>query len=119
MEKKLAMKWVRALRSGKFKQTKEKLRKETNDGKVGYCCLGVLATICKIEEDVIGAYGDLSGEEFSACDVKDCLGAPNEGSVKVRHGKGYFGFDSLAEANDGGASFRAIATWIEKNYKKL
>ncbi len=28
-------------------------------------------------------------------------------------------FRSLAGANDGGASFKRIATWIEKNYKLL
>lgn len=28
-------------------------------------------------------------------------------------------FNSLANANDNGASFKAIATWIEKNYKLL
>lgn len=39
--------------------------------------------------------------------------------VKVRMGRKFKEFDALAEANDGGASFKSIATYIENNYKKL
>ena len=39
MDKKLKAKWVKALRSGGFKQTTDTLYKEREDA---YCCLGVL-----------------------------------------------------------------------------
>jgi hypothetical protein len=41
MKKVTKEKWIRALRSGKFKQGKQRLR--ADDG--GYCCLGVLCEI--------------------------------------------------------------------------
>jgi len=40
MKKNVAKKWVKALRSGKYKQSREMLK---NSG--GYCCLGVLCEI--------------------------------------------------------------------------
>ena len=48
MEKKLKVKWVKALRSGKYMQARRTL--ETRDGAM--CCLGVLATIqgCDLKE---------------------------------------------------------------------
>lgn len=41
MERKLAMKWVKALRSGKYKQGSGRLRDLNNN----YCCLGVLCEV--------------------------------------------------------------------------
>lgn len=38
MKKELAMKWVKALKSGKYKQAKGSLRSRKNDS---FCCLGV------------------------------------------------------------------------------
>lgn len=43
MDAKLKADWVKALRSGRFKQTKLALRK-----KGGFCCLGVLARVAHI-----------------------------------------------------------------------
>lgn len=40
MNKKVKKKWVKALRSGKYKQTRETLK-----DKHGYCCLGVLCDL--------------------------------------------------------------------------
>lgn len=44
MIKSVRDKWIKALRSGRYKQTTGRLRKKIN-GKYRYCCLGVL---CKI-----------------------------------------------------------------------
>jgi hypothetical protein len=41
MDKKLKSRWLRALRSGKYKQAKRVLRRDETH----YCCLGVLCTI--------------------------------------------------------------------------
>lgn len=43
----------------------------------------------------------------------------NEVLVKIRKGNEWLTFESLADANDAGVSFRSIASWIEKNYKRL
>jgi hypothetical protein len=45
MDEKLKAKWVKALRSGKYKQAHDTLKGETNDRDIGYCCLGVLCEI--------------------------------------------------------------------------
>ena len=42
--------WVRALRSGKFKQGRSSLRHTTSNDEVEYCCLGVACEI-KITQD--------------------------------------------------------------------
>lgn len=52
MDQKLKDRWVKALRSGKYKQVKESLRAEVYDeetghyrDEIGYCCLGVLCEV--------------------------------------------------------------------------
>jgi hypothetical protein len=55
MDEKLKAKWVKALRSGKYKQAKDYLKTEievfddesgeTSRNEIGYCCLGVLCEI--------------------------------------------------------------------------
>ena len=41
------MKWAKALESGRYKQGRFALRTRTDDGKLSYCCLGVLCNITK------------------------------------------------------------------------
>jgi hypothetical protein len=126
MEKKQAMKWVKALRSGKFKQGKQQLRSENDKGGCKHCCLGVLAEIsgCNLgsitNQELLNDYG-----QTEMCGIGNVDGEPDyneDGDTvlvtmrikgKLKH------FRSLAGANDGGASFKRIATWIEKNYKLL
>ena len=116
MKKVWATKWVKALRSGEYKQTKGVLY----NGK-GYCCLGVL---CKI-----------TGEEFTYSKEKNryCVrgGGSNLESVllplhvinkvgmKSCSGLWLRHEDSLSELNDQGKSFERIAAIIEENYKEL
>lgn len=56
MDKKLAKKWVKALRSGKYKQTTDNLQDET-----GHCCLGVLCEIQTEKKVMRDSYGILEG----------------------------------------------------------
>lgn len=127
MEKKLAMRWVKNLRSKKFKQTTGTLCRTEVDADdlenvrvVGYCCLGVLAETCGVDKALIRSCEALDGEEFGICQMKDEEGKPTVGTVKVRKtGNGYTEYATLASANDAGVSFRSIASWIEKNYKRL
>jgi hypothetical protein len=102
MKSALKSKWVAALRSGKYKQTKQTLKREEADGSASFCCLGVL---CEISPAV--------RERVTSSEI---LGAS---------ALAYAGFSSdqediLMELNDGGSlrkrrTFRGIATWIEKN----
>lgn len=53
MDKKVKVKWLKALRSGKYRQARHKLY----DGK-GYCCLGVLCRVVGAKSSGIDMYGD-------------------------------------------------------------
>jgi hypothetical protein len=99
MNKRLKTKWVKALRSGKYSQARGTLK---NFNLVGgekftsYCCLGVLKEI----EPKIRRSSD-----------KELLGPSCGIDIDTQY--------KLAAMNDGlerkQKSFRAIATWIEKN----
>lgn len=97
MDAELKAKWVKALRSGEFKQARGFLQK---DG--GYCCLGVLCLIAGISVD------RLETQEGYA-DIFDLIG-----SDEVSRG--------LSSLNDGSRfenlhphTFPEIADYIEKN----
>jgi len=55
MNKRMKTKWIKALRSGRYKQGRGRLKTE----KGSYCCLGVLNKVCKL-----GAY-----ENFGSLDL--------------------------------------------------
>ena len=107
MEKKIAMKWVKALRSNKFKQGTGQLMEEQYS-KPRYCCLGVLGVVCGHKQE------KLQGKE-TLIDIKDFCGLQTDDGtpldtlvrnleVKVRIGNQYQTFESLAEANDRGVN---------------
>lgn len=49
MKKDIAKKWVRALRSKKYRQAKGVLKTKTKAGSVSHCCLGVLCELYQQE----------------------------------------------------------------------
>lgn len=111
MKKSIAMKWVAALRSGEYKQTKWVLKNAE-----GYCCLGVL---CKV-------MGKRFTPSTSGNGMKACLGKIAVLPSKVveesgmRTCEGYLNTEqSLVDLNDSGETFSEIADIIEKEWKKL
>ena len=137
MNKTIAMKWVKALRSGKYKQGEAYLCQITNKGKK-HCCLGVLTEMYQAEQKakkkkalptkVSKAYvddstavvkygnGECAAEELPVA-VKRWAGMEGRlGEFDVMS-KGYYG--SLSHMNDDGHSFKKIANFIEKNYENL
>lgn len=120
MLKRNAMRWVKALRSGKYKQGKGKL-KNTDDN--SYCCLGVLGEINGIDSEHLERSGLLNGDTKTKCGIKDSSGQPYRSDkvsvpIKIKT-KNKSEFACLTYANDDGATFEQIANWIEKNYKLL
>lgn len=116
INKKLIRKWVKALRSGKYKQGSEALRNGDT-----YCCLGVLCDVIDPsgwKDKSLGFYYD------EKCDVLPqtvCDMAGIEESNPIVGGKGL----GLAEYNDGDEdagrkpySFKRIATLIENKWLK-
>ncbi len=51
MKAEVKEKWLKALRSGEYKQAKYGLKSKFEDGSVGYCCLGVLCDIIAKEDE--------------------------------------------------------------------
>jgi hypothetical protein len=101
-----AKKWVAALRSGEYKQTRGQL---VNDEGTGHCCLGVACEVflkepCHTLNDSWRERGALYG---AAEPVRLWLGLRDEG------GDFDTGGSSLAVENDTGKSFAEIADLIE------
>ena len=92
MDAKLKAKWVKALRSGKYRQGTGRLKREREDGEDEYCCLGVLR---EIQPNIPSVFDD------KLLDASVC-GIPRE-TQQV-----------FAEMNDDRASFEEIAYRIEK-----
>jgi hypothetical protein len=106
MKAAIAKRWVKALRSGKYKQTTCRLCIEDEDGNKEYCCLGVLAELRGVR------YSGNNGGLTDACrrwaGMKSPMGAFESKDI------------SLAGLNDyKGWGFKKIASFIEKHYKDL
>jgi hypothetical protein len=86
-------KWITALRSGEYKQTKNRLF----SGK-GYCCLGVF---CKAVEGINLCRGEIDDME--------------ENQVHYERLEILFPTDTLIIMNDKGCKFPEIADYIEAN----
>ncbi len=105
-------KWVKALRSGRYKQAHKALRRpillDTGESKIGYCCLGVA---CDLIDPSIW---EPSKNPEGTNDSFDWGGVP---SFSTRA----FPFVTppvsaqLAQMNDEGKTFSEIADWIEAN----
>lgn len=86
--------WVKALRSGEYRQAKEVLvdRREGS-----FCCLGVLQDLAKKDGGCLREYdGILNDAQWNKLDL----------GIDQR---------TLARMNDKGMSFKAIAEYIETN----
>ena len=93
-----AKKWVEALRSGKYAQTKRQLAYGES-----YCCLGVACELA-IDSGIISSYE--STDNGLPEEVQNALG--------LRFSIGVYGKNtSLAGINDKGATFNEIADIIE------
>lgn len=96
LPKEFASKWVDALKSGNFKQTKDKLKDDC-----GYCCLGVA---CVIEGNGDKIYGSLY---------------PNKTILPIAGFYADFDEESLylkvSAMNDTGSTFSEIADWVKEN----
>lgn len=106
MDKKIKARWIKALRSGRYRQ----IQLDLADSENGRCCLGVLRTICRNKSHHQNDAQMLSpefcekvglGPEIAA----ECAGTPPKKSQ---------GYLSLLN-DDKGYSFEEIADFIENN----
>lgn len=145
MNKTIAMKWVKALRSGKYKQGVGYLCRVNSKGKK-HCCLGVLTDIYQAEQkakkkkviptkvsyeyikdstatsglkliEVVKYSSGKYATEGLPLAVKRWAGMEGRlGEFDVMD-EGYY--KSLSNMNDDGHSFEEIANFIEKNWENL
>jgi hypothetical protein len=118
MDPEAKKRWMRNLRSGKYKQGRSYLCKIDRNGEARFCCLGVLA-----DEEVYGdwhlnpsepyvIYYSLISTSTSAQKWHSSMLPPStckrlKITQKTMH--------DLALMNDRGLSFKTIAKWIEEN----
>jgi len=117
MKREIATQWVKALRSGDYKQGTGVLRSSDNR----FCCLGVLCEVLreelnlevtKIPSDYNHAYEYEGSQIALPRKVRDY--------VRMRSSDGdYDDRNSLAKLNDKGMSFSDLADVIEANMKVL
>jgi len=116
MKKAIMERWVEALRSGEFKQTKKQLK----HGK-GYCCLGVLCRIHAREHNkrfsknkYLGVSQVLPRKVMNWAKLKD-----NNSFITVNKSDNPYR-ETLAECNDRlDYNFDQIADLIEDQYKMM
>ena len=93
MDAKLKAKWVRALRSGKYKQALGRLHYAQPNA---FCCMGVLGEQLGIGTEQLGSHGRL-------------YVLTKDTPVPMRHEM------ALADMNDSGVPFELIAGFIHEN----
>jgi hypothetical protein len=94
MNPEVKAKWVKALRSGEYRQIHGTFHK---DG--GYCALGVLCSLAT-KEGVIRGVPTVGELPYQVCEW-----------ANLSYGQA----DEIIILNDRGKSFPSIATWIERN----
>jgi hypothetical protein len=107
--------WIKALRSGEYKQTKEALRKEG-----GYCCLGVLCDVI-IKSKRCDETARWEGPYFTTGTDSDGDLCQADGELPydlARSLKISSGIEShlIAMNDDQGKNFQEIADYIEEEF---
>lgn len=135
MRKEIAKKWIKALRSGKYKQGQDYLKQYNSKGEPRHCCLGVLCelynnTMKKNHKKTLYTkdidHHDIKVTLFDTYDgvlptvVKKWAGMSDVvGNFSVIEKDGSFKDYSLTEMNDAGKKFGTIADMIEKNMENI
>ena len=132
MKKEVAKKWVKALRSGKYKQGQTWLKQYDKKGQEQYCCLGVLCELYNNEMKKKHKKS-LNTKIVNTWEAQRISFNKNDKGLPVvvkkwagiKDGLGYF-IDSddgigqcLADMNDIGRKFKTIANTIEKNVENI
>jgi hypothetical protein len=132
MKKDIAKKWVKALRSGKYKQGQSWLKQYDKKGQERHCCLGVL---CELYNDEMKKKHkkSLNSKIVDGCEAqrisfnKQEQGLPSvvKKWAGMKDSLGYFVntnrefSECLADMNDIGVKFKTIANTIEKNIENI
>ena len=110
MKPEIAKLWVAALRSGKYKQGRGRLRRGDS-----FCCLGVLCDLSKLSEWKSGGYYGSADEARAMHPPVSVLEWAGLRSESGKFGRRHY----LSNMNDERFTFAAIADTIEANVEKL
>lgn len=110
--------WLEALESGKYKQTKDRLREQKAPGRYAYCCLGVACDVA----NKVGARrvreGVLDESSMLPNNMQSLIGIDYSGSFEEEvHYRGGV-YANLTQLNDAGVNFKAIARIIREQMAK-
>lgn len=104
MDAKFRTKWLKALRSGRYKQGRLQLLDNKQNT---YCCLGVAAKVCRIpNQDLLGR---LQPDDLKT--IPKVMIGPIIGKDK---NPTFFCYDLMDLNDTEGKSFKEIANFIEK-----
>lgn len=129
MKPEIAKRWIDALNSGVYKQTKDVLCKLDENNKPSYCCLGVLCELYRDENHIKTAVCDSWDECFDVLayagnieilpeDVRKWAGMKTSKGILPQTDPVYQQ-NCLASINDGGAGFDEMAELIKEYYPVL
>jgi hypothetical protein len=113
MDKDLKEKWLKALRSGEYKQTQRFLKKDS-----GFCCLGVLTDLYINENGGSWTQGITWYFPITISDGKpttSIFASVLPYDILKNADLNMADTMDLADMNDTGSSFKEIADYIEKN----
>lgn len=140
MKQNIMKQWVKALRSGKYKQGTGTLKQYDSKGNAQHCCLGVLCelyneTMKKNKKKTLlekvydndsdfsrgysrfgGKKEDLPKDVMNWAGIEDSMGRFN---ADYYDNNIFRGRNCLADLNDLGKKFKTIADIIEKNWEVL
>lgn len=143
MKKEIAKKWVKALRSKKYRQARGVLKVKNRTGRTSHCCLGVLCELYQAEQKKTGKPA-LPTQNVNAAEIAPTIDFPATSRIcefdlmaltlpaKVRRWAGMIcdagsfrgdfmlahrnsNYVSLSEMNDAGCKFSTIADVIEEH----
>ncbi len=115
-QKAVVSRWVKALRSGKYKQGKQFLHRKSRKQE-RYCCLGVLCELA-VHAKVI-SQAALDDDTFYYDHNEQILPTAVKNWVGLNEEDGSYGGGSLVELNDDGKKFTTIAKLIESKPEGL
>lgn len=120
MKQAVKEKLVAALRSGNYKQGRNRLKSTGRDGATRHCCLGVLCEIYTQEKEIKEGFAPAPSTKYTGADKRmtvHAYGRDREVAMPPKAIRNWAGLDlrsaeQLAEMNDGRKSFKQIADYI-------
>lgn len=112
MKPEIKEKWLEALRSGRYTQARENLKKVDAQGRTSYCCLGVLSEIMEVPSKP--RYAGDRVKSFQYPGYTSASGYPDPDWAREVCDLTNDEMYTLAEKNDSGDSFEMIADYIEE-----